>query len=98
MQSGAANMGEDGNYFSDFHRKLAEINFNWGISSMHKYRGNLHTSPDLTSSSSDDGSEADIRAQCVNVILPAPGRSWAQQHQYSWHIGNNSYLFWSIET
>ena len=47
MQSGAANMGEDGNYFSDFHRKLAEINFNWGISSMHKYRGNLHTSPDL---------------------------------------------------
>ena len=73
MQSGAANMGEDGNYFSDFHRKLAEINFNWGISSMHKYRGNLHTSPDLTSSSSDDGSEADIRAQCVNVILPAPG-------------------------
>ena len=27
---------EDGNYFSDFHRKLAEINFNWGIS-MHKY-------------------------------------------------------------
>ena len=40
-------MGEDGNYFSDFHRKLAEINFNWGISSMHKYRGNLHTSPHL---------------------------------------------------
>ena len=40
-------MGEDGNYFSDFHRKLAEINFNWGISSMHKYRGNLHTSSEF---------------------------------------------------
>ena len=54
---------EDGNYFSDFHRKLAEISFNWGVS-MHKY---LFT-PRLCWFHKIVPSP-DIQAQCVNVIL-----------------------------
>ena len=64
MQSGAASMGEDGNYFSDLPRKLAKITFNWRISE-HKYKSNPQ--PGLT---------LVLVCQCYPPVLQAgPGPS-----------------------